>query len=79
MTTKSGMSDLETRLLEENKRLLGEVTFLKALLQDVGQHLVDVDGDDWYCMCCGERAPLSVDVAEFPHQETCALHKKQKV
>ena len=76
---KKGVTNLEHGLLAENTRLFEENKFLKALIQDQAQHYIDVDGDDWFCMCCGERAPLEVKVEEFPHQATCVLNPKQKV
>ncbi len=74
-----GVSNLEHGLLAENSRLFEENKFLKALIQDNAQHYIEVDGDDWYCMCCGERAELSVETSAFPHKDTCVLNKKQKV
>lgn len=76
------MSKLEKGLLAENTRLLGENTFLKALLQDVGEHLldcVDTEGgeSEWMCRCCGARAPLATDTRnqkDYPHEPTCALY-----
>lgn len=62
---------------EENEKLKQENEFFRSLLQDVAQHLIDVDGDDWYCLVCGERAPLEVPAEKFPHKHTCALHKSE--
>ena len=76
---EKGVTKLETGLLAENTRLFEENKFLKALIQDNAQHYIEVDGDDWFCMCCGERANLEVDTAAFPHAVTCVLNKKQKV
>lgn len=81
----SGIKPLEKKLLEENARLLGENNFLKALLQDVGGHLIDcVDAEagesEWMCRCCGARAPLKTDTdnqKDYPHEPTCALYVKE--
>lgn len=75
-----GNSELEKILLEENARLKGERDFFAALLQEVGQHLIDLDGEEWFCLCCGERAPISADSTDqknYPHKATCALYIKK--
>ncbi len=74
MTT--GLNKMESGLLKANETLTAENQFLKALLQDVGQHLIDVVGDEWMCRCCGARASLEVateDQKNYPHEKTCAL------
>lgn len=74
------MSELEKKLLEETVRLKNERDFFAALLQEVGQHLIDLDGEEWFCLCCGERASISVDSTDqenYPHKTTCALYTKK--
>lgn len=73
------MNELEKKLLAENEKLTQENQFLKALLQDVSTHLIDIDGEEWFCMVCGERAPMAVENDAFPHKKTCVLHKENKV
>ena len=74
------MSELEKKLLAENETLKKERDFFAALLQEVGQHLIDLDDEEWFCLCCGERAPISADSTDqknYPHKPTCALYVKK--
>lgn len=74
------MSD--KKLVAENEKLLQENQFLKALLQDVGEQLIDcvdtADGEsEWMCRCCGGRAPLATPTdnqKNYPHEKSCALY-----
>lgn len=77
------MNELEKKLLAENERLMQENLFLKALLQDAGEHLIDlveIEGEsEWMCRCCGARAPMETDTSkqkDYPHEPTCALYVK---
>lgn len=74
-----GMSKLEIGLLEENKRLNEENKYYKALLQECTVHLISVEGDEWFCIVCGERAPMETETEKFPHKGDCALHQRNKV
>lgn len=93
MTTKkkSGLSDLERKIIAENERLTKiinaddrgkmilelqkENEVYKDLLRTFQEHIVDVDGDEWACPLCGERAPMEIDTKNFPHASFCVLYK----
>ncbi len=70
------MSELEKKLIEENKRLNTELAQLRDALQQFGHHAIDVDGDDWLCPFCGKREPLERSTDFFEHETYCPLWKE---